>query len=98
MQFCGQAPSAREEGFQVENVLANLGVVLQKSEGFSPIHLLGLQVFLRSETRAPIELTQDLINSQRMLLTVHSVQVDLQQRFPICQLSSVYQAAGINRG
>ena len=34
----------------------------------------------------------------RELLAVHSVQVDLQKRFQICQMSSVFQAAGKNRG
>ena len=32
-----------------------------------------------------------------MLLKVHSAQVDLQKLFPICQMSSVYQAASKNR-
>ena len=34
MRFCGQAPSAREGGFQVENFLANLGVGIAKFQVF----------------------------------------------------------------
>ena len=62
------------------------------------IHLLDRQVFLFSETRVRKVLVHDFLNIQRKLLVVHSVQVDLQKRFSICQMSPVLQAADKNRG
>ena len=53
---------------------------LQDFECFCPVHPLGRQVFLCFESRARTVLMQDFLNVQRKLLTVHSVQLDFQER------------------
>ena len=71
---------------------------LQNSVGLSAMHMLARQVSLYSATRVRRVLMPYFSNFQRMLLVVHLEQAGLQKRFLMYQISSVFLAAGKNRG
>ena len=83
-------PHEREDSKLVTSLQISVSE-LQNSEGFSPIHLLALQVLLFSETLARVVLRTYFSKFQRKLLEVHSGQVGLEKRFLMCQMSSVHQ-------